>query len=298
MSADGSTVYAAGDAPDDNTHNNVYCYNTKTNQWTVLPQPGHRFGILHILDDRLNIFGGYDFGNKTLNKVTTYSSSTNSWYNYYPDMLNKRYRPGIVTYNDYVIVMGGDNNQKDTYDSIEVMNYHSDLQWKEVSIHLPFPMWYIKSTISDNNITIIGFVISGGLTKEYHQIAVEEIISSLNQPFSTNGTSAQWKKMASATYFNTATIPDCHPPVNIGGSDAENVSTSDIILYDTKKDLWKKVDMLTSARRHVGIGFLSNKSIIIIGGCTKGGSVEAAEASSLTTVEIGIIVPKPAKILY
>jgi len=56
--------------------------------WVTLSQSGHRFGILHMLDDSLAIFGG--FGQvkcKYLNKVTTYNSDTNSWYSYYPDML-------------------------------------------------------------------------------------------------------------------------------------------------------------------------------------------------------------------
>ena len=59
VSADGSRVYVtAGEAPDNNTYNNVYCYDTKTNQWTALPQPGCYLGILHMLDERLTIFGG------------------------------------------------------------------------------------------------------------------------------------------------------------------------------------------------------------------------------------------------
>ena len=67
-------------------------------------------------------------------------------------MLNKRFKPGVITYHNYVIVMGGMSSpgcsSTDTiHDSIEVMEYHDDLQWKEISLHLPIPMWAIKPTV-------------------------------------------------------------------------------------------------------------------------------------------------------
>ena len=52
-SAHGNDVYVtAGGAPNDETYNNVYYYSTKTDQWTMLPPSGHRFGVLHMLDDK------------------------------------------------------------------------------------------------------------------------------------------------------------------------------------------------------------------------------------------------------
>ena len=278
----------AGSAPDDKTKNNVYCYNTNTDHWTVLPQPGHRFGVLHMLDDKLTIFGGYDPVTRQYhNKVTTYNNATNSWCSEYPDMLNIRYMPGVITYNNYVIVMGGLSSPDNIHDSIEIMDYHHELQWKNVSVKLPVPMWNIKPTISGNNITIVGYGNAGGRCSGYYQIAIEEI---LDQPLSTSATSNKWKKLSNAHYFNTATVPYSNPPVIIGGS-VKGVPTCDITLYDSSKNSWRKVDSLTSARDCVGVALLNNNSIIVIGGTSGGVGVEAAKASSLTTVEIGNIIP-------
>ena len=99
VAVSGDVVYVtAGSAPDNNTCNKVYCYNVQTDYWTILPQPGHYFGVLQMLDDQLNIFGGgKDTTTNTYHsKVTTYNSDTNSWYSHYPDMLNERFRPGAV----------------------------------------------------------------------------------------------------------------------------------------------------------------------------------------------------------
>jgi len=250
-----------------------------------------------MLDDRVTIFGGQDSVTlKDLNKVTTYNSGTNSWYGYYPDMLNKRVMPGIITYHDHVIVMGGISSTDTIPDSIEIMNYHQQqLQWSEVPVHLPVPMWTIKPTLSGEYITIVGYSYAGGRSKRYYKITAEEVVSSLNQSSSTGAISTtQWKEMSAAPYYNTVTVPYSNPPVIIGGISHVNqgsVTTSDIRAYDVTKNSWRKVDSLTSARKHVGIGLVKNSTIIVIGGNSGGLGIEAAFASSLTTVEIGNIVP-------
>ena len=275
----------AGSAPDDNTLDNVYCYNTNTDHWTVLPQPGHYFGVLHMLDDRLTIFGGRDTAtDELINKVTTYNNDTNSWYSEYPDMLNKRFRPGVITYNKYVIVMGGESSPDNIHNNIEVMDYHTELKWKIVSVKLPVPMYEIKPTISGDNITIVGYTNAEGRSNGYYQFAI------LDQPPSTSATSNQWKKLSRATYFNAATVPYSNPPMIIGGDDDKDISTCDITLYDSSKNSWRKVDSLTSARNYVGVALLNNNSIIVIGGTSGGSGVEGALECSLTTVEIGNIV--------
>ena len=278
----------AGGAPNDNTHNDVYCYNTNTDHWTVLPQPGHRFGTLHMLDDKLTIFGGINpVTQRCHNKVTTYNNNTNRWYRKYPSMLNIRSVPGVITYNKYVIVMGGSSSPDNFHDSIEIMDYHHELQWKIVSVKLPVPMWRIKPTISGDNFTIVGYGAAGGQYNGYYQIAIEEI---LDQPPFTSATSNKWKKLSYAQYYDTATVPYSNPPVIIGG-DIKGVTTCDITLYDSSKNSWRKVDSLTSARQYVGVALLNNNSIIVIGGTSGGVGIKAAMASSLTTVEIGNIVP-------
>ena len=257
----------------------------------MLPQPGHRFGVLHMLDDRLTIFGGMDSVTlKCHSKVTTYNNDTNKWYSHYPDMLHKRFKPGVMTYHNYVIVMGGNSSPDTIHDSIEVMEYHDLLQWKEVSIHLPVPMCNIKPAISGNNIIIVGYVTTGGQSNEHYQITTDEIISSLDQPLSTG---TKWKKMLHATHYETVTVPYSNPPLIIGGHGRAihgSIRTSDISLYDVSKNSWRKVDSLTSARSHVGVALINDHSIIVIGGSNSGIGIEGALASCLTTVEIGNIV--------
>ena len=285
------TIYCTGTTPNKDNWHDVYCYDTRSNQWKQLPRPGHCLGVIHMLDDKLTIFGGRDSTTDQFhNKVTTYNSKTNSWYSCYPDMLHNRYKPGVITSDDHVIVMGGGSSPDTDLDSIEVMNYRQQLQWKEVSLHLQVPMYAINPTISGDYITIVGYTNDEGCDKGYYQISTQEIISSLDQPLSTGAVTTQWQELSSPTHWNTATVPYFNPPVIIGGS-IKGVCTSDVSLYNSSKNSWRKVDLLTSNRNHVGVALLNSNTIIVIGGTSGGVGVEAAIASSLSTVEIGNIVP-------
>ena len=309
------TIYCTGSCPNKDNEHEVYRYDITSNQWKQLPRSGHRLGVIHIVDDKLTIFGGRDsVTNDIHKKVTTYCSKNDNkndskkdsknnsnndtkkdskedgkedgWYQCYPDMLQKRYKPGVITSHDHVIVMGGASSPDTDLDSIEAMNYRDEVpQWIEVSLHLPGLMWNIKPTLSDDNITIVGYSDGVGRDKGYFQIPVEQRVSSLKPVF------MQWKKMSSPAHYNTVTVPYSNPPVVIGGNDGAYITTSDVSLYDASKNSWIKVGSLTSPRKKMGVSMINSNAIIIVGGCIAGGSIKAAGESSLATVEIGNIVP-------
>ena len=175
IAVSGSIVYILCQSPDKDSNHLVFCYDAVADQWNTLPPTEHRHGILKFFDQKLTIFGGSNpKTQKTHNKVSTYYSvdSTQEWYKCYPDMIHNRHMPGVVTYNDYVIVMGGNTSEGSIHDSIEIMNYHQLQQWTEVSVHLPVPMWNIKLTISGEHITIVGYS-NRHTHNDYHQILVD-----------------------------------------------------------------------------------------------------------------------------
>ena len=286
------TIYCTGTTPNDDNDNDVYSFDTKSNQWKQLPRPGHRLGVIHMVDDKLTIFGGRDpVTNNPHNKVTTYNSKTNSWYSCYPNLLHNRHKPGIITSHDHVIVMGGKSTDDIIHDNIEVMNYHQ-LQWKEICVHLPVPMWAIKPSITGDYITIVGYATASGRNSGCYQIPIQDIMSSLDQPLSTGAVTSQ-KKLSPAPHWETATVPYSNPPVIMGGhshSSQGGAPTSDFSVYNSSNNSWRKVDSLTSARDCVGVVLLNSNSLVVIGGTSGGEGIEGATAHSLTLVEIGNIV--------
>ena len=195
--------------------------------------------------------------------------------------------PGVMTYNDYVLVMGGKSSQDNIHDNIECMNYRSIKQWKQISACLPAPMWCMKPTISGDNIIIVGcWTAVTSQTNKHYQIPLQELLSSCDKPFFARATSTQWKELLATTHFDTAIIPYSNPAVIVSGKDINGITKCDVTLYDDVKKSWRKVDSLTSARGHVGVALLNNTTIMIIGGTNSGLGHHQGEIS-VTTVELG-----------
>jgi len=293
ISVDGNSVYCtAGGAPENETKNNVYCYDMITDQWDTLPPPGHCRGALCMVDDSLSIFGGWDpIAYQTLNKVSTYDKDTISWLQIYPSMIYERFLPGVVAHGDHLMVMGGEDESDKCLDSIEVMNWQQKSSWIEVSTKLPVRMWNIKPTISGEHLLIVGYSTATGHNKGSYQIPFA-IITSGEQLALTDQLVSQWTQLAPAPYYKTATVPCSDPPLIIGGSDVKGVPSSDINIYDTLNDSWIKVDSLTTAGIHFGVATINSNTIIIIGGTSGDDKAATDLSSSVPLVEIGHVVHK------
>ena len=286
VAVDGKCIYVtAGDAPDDDTYNNVYEYDIISDQWNTLPPPGHRVGVFCMVDDKLSIFGGSDpVSRKCHNKVSTYNRDTTEWTSYYPNMIQKRLKPGVVTHSDHVIVLGGEDDDNKSFDSIEVMKWQERSAWREVSTKLPVPMFGIKPTIVGEYLLIVGYQQGVIRYTGSHQLPIAIITSSSDQ------VAGKWEDFPVPPHYETTTVPYSNPPLIIGGSDVTSIPIPDIAVYDTSMKSWIHVDSLTSARIAVGLAVINNNIVIVIGGFTKGGNVKAALASTLPMVEIGHIV--------
>ena len=75
----------------------------------------------------------------------------------------------------------------------------------------------------------------------------------------------------------------------VGGHDDDGTTTADIKMYNNSNKSWKKIGSLSSARTEVAVAAVYNNAIVVIGGCTNGGSLTNAKSSScsVTVVELG-----------
>ena len=281
----------AGQAPQRETHYDVFSYNININEWSKLPPPGHYYGILQILNEKLSVIGGRDNAtNEFTNKVSTFNNNSNNWSSEFPNMIMPRCKPGVVTHEDHVIVLGGAIDNKMTcLDNIEALNLTQPFQWMKSNIKLPEPMWNISLTISHDQLYIVGYSTSGGKrSSTAYQLPVASIITSTAQR-PTSGQSGDWNKLPYAPHYDTALLPHSYPPVIIGGGDIQDVLTSDVAILDITKNKWNRLASLSTARDCVAVVPISHESILVIGGCTGGKGVAGAKAHSITSVEKGTI---------
>ena len=280
-----------GDGPVEDALHQVYVYDINTDQWGRLPPSGHYYGIPHIIGGKLVIIGGYlSATKKKTNKVSTFDEYNKIWTSHYPDLLSVRSKPGVASHLEHVIVAGGDKGDDTsvTLDDIEVLNWIENSHWRKVFIKLPVPMWCFTPIVSDDHLLIVSY--SGGDKKCYNgpcKIPVANIIASGDQQHNRH-TPTKLTELTAADHWCTALVPSSSPPVVVGGGDITGtITTSDTKMYDNSNKSWKKIGSLSSARSHVAIAAVYNNAIIIIGGCTKGGSAANTKSSSVTVVELG-----------
>ena len=283
---------AGGDTPVDDAYHQVYVYDINTDQWGQLPPSGHYYGIPHIIGERLAIIGGrLSATKKRTNKVSTFDEDSQTWTSYYPDLLSVRSKPGVVSHLEHIIVAGGGLDDKTlAQDDIEVLNWIENSHWRKVSIKLPVPMFGFTPTISDDHLIIVGYCDADmkGDRRAY-KIPVANITASIDQQHNSD-TPTKWTELIASDHFYTALVPSSSPPVVVGGRDRINdggTPTADIKMYDNSNKSWKKIGSLSSARSDAAVAAVYNNAIVVIGGCTKGGSNANAKSSSLTVVELG-----------
>jgi len=285
VAVDKENVYVTDtNSPRSNPRNDVYGYCTTSNQWKVIPGPQQYYFVLLIINGQLNAIGGEDSATYSLsNKVSTLSEAENSWVTYYPNLLSARFKPGAVVHSDHVIVAGGQTSNG-IVDDIEILNWRQiPLEWKKTRIRLPFPMFSMEFVICEDQLYIAGYIDSSTTHRSVYQIQASMLASSLNQSLQIDR--HPWTKRP-PTPFARVGIASIYPPMIAGGS-LKGKLTSDVLVLDVCNCFWKKVASLTSPRAYVAIATISNNTIMVIGGYSKGGSVKAVAESSLTTVELG-----------
>ena len=278
----------AGDAPQKETYYYIFSNNIIMNEWSRLPPPGRYACKPLIINDKLTVIGGSDNDtNKVISKVSTFKNNTNSWCNYYPNLIRARGKPGVVVHGKYVIVLGGAIDYKTSLDDIEVMNWtQQPFCWLKSNMKLPVPMWYISLIMSDDQLCIVGFSTSNGRFPIAYQTPVDSVISSIAQPFtSARGLEVHWNQLPDAPHHDTALLPYSHPPVIIGGHDTHYIPTSDVAILNVTRKTWHRVSSLSSARSYVAVVPISMETILVVGGTMGGRDIEAnqLQASSVAT---------------
>ena len=288
---DKKVYVAGGTSPVDDAEHQVYVYDVNTDHWGQLPPSGHYYGVPHIIGGKLAIIGGrLSATKKRSNKVSTFDKTSQTWTSYYPDLLSVRSKPGVVTHLEHVIVAGGtradDFDTRIVQDDIEVLNWIESSHWRKMSINLPVPMYAFTPIIADDHYVIVGYSDADvKADKSAYTIPIDDMTKSGDLK-KTSATPTKWVTIPPATHWHTALVPSSFLPVVVGGSQSA-IPTSDIKILDDSNKSWRKIASLPSARARVAIATISNNAIIVIGGNTKGGSIDNAKLSSLTTVELG-----------
>ena len=249
----GAVFVAACDSHD------VFRYETRSGQWSVLPScPVVGFG-LGQLSGKLVTVGGRG-GRGVVNHVYTYVQETQQWEKSIPPMPTPRRWPTVITYNSSIAVCGGLGGER----VVEVFNSEAAL-WHTAD-PLPVACVYMQHTIINDTCYLGG----GGLRSSRSIMCAS--LPSLFQSSSPHEqqTSAQqqsvWAVLSDMPLYHSALANMGGTLLALGGDESTSSPPSDAIhAYSASTKAWVRIASLPQACYSATAELLPSGEVMFIG---------------------------------
>ena len=244
-----------------NSHD-VLRYETRSDQWSVLPSCPVKWFGLGQLSGKLVTVGGRDGRGAYVNHVYTYVQETQQWEKSIPPMPTPRQWPTVITYNSSIAVCGGHGGDR----VVEVFNSEA-AQW-HTAAPLPVACDYMQLTIINDTCYLGG----GGVYSPTRSIMCASL-PSLFQSSSPHEqqTSAQkqsvWTVLPDMPLYRSALANMGGTLLALGGRESTSSPPSDAIhAYSASTKAWVKIASLPQACHTATAELLPSGEVMLIGG--------------------------------
>ena len=255
----GAVFVAAFDSHD------VLRYETRSDQWSVLPSCPVRFFGLGQLSGKLVTVGGWDGRFAYVNHVYTYVQETQQWEESIPPMPTPCQLPTVITYNSSIAVCGGIGGGR-VDRVVDVFNSEA-AQW-HTAAPLPVACKYMRHTIINDSCYLGG----GGIHISTRSIMCASL-PSLFQSSSPHEqqTSAQqqsvWTVLPDMPLYHSALVNMGGTLLALGGRESTSSPPSDAIhAYSASTKAWLKISSLPQAYRSATAELLPSGEVMLIVG--------------------------------
>ena len=283
------SVYVCGGFCSDPTSSRVVqVYDIDKETWTTLPPAPQYQNEAVAINNQLVLIGGADASSNIIsNMVSTWTGQCWQKNLPWPAMPTKRCKCGVTSYNTYVIVAGGaDEDNQTLLCSLDVLDT-TTREWRTlVNLQLPRPMYRNQITVSDTHICVASAGIAydastntGTSSKRVWQLPVSTLTKVLaNEDSSPH----DWEEIAPTSNYQPALLQHTANPLAVGGHDNSFKPTCKIVVYDSRHNQWVTVGQLLEPRTGCTVVGLSRHSFLVCGGLSNVREVN----SRLTSVEI------------
>ena len=246
----------------------VQVYDLDKATWAKLPPAPQYNSEAVTINNQLVLIGGRKPSSCTItNMVSTWTGQR--WQQDLPVMPTKRLRPGVTTYNAYVLVAGG--RAEDTIlNSIDVLDTTTRQWYTPANLQLPRPMYNMQITVSATHIC----VASAGIRYDATTNTVASSKSAWQLPVSTltkvlmneDHSPHDWEEIAPTPHYRSALLQHTTHPLAVGGRDNSLHSVATIAVYDRHSNKWSTVGQLPEPRTECTVVSLSRCSFLVCGG--------------------------------
>ena len=227
-------IYVGGATDKDHAHT-IFEYNLDntassgpaptTSGWTALPRcPRRDFGMVAI-DDVLVIVGGVDSTHKHSSKVTLWDQSVQQWKEgHYPSLLQARANPHVITYKNWLLVIGGvAGSSGKRISSVEKFDIESHKPWMQCP-PLPDRFSDMSAVVVEHTLYVAGSCNSVANAKNASNTKRGSISSAATMSV-TAATSATSATSTTGVAGLTAALPTS-PTLSVSVSNSNNSSNS------------------------------------------------------------------------
>ena len=287
----GHSVAVSGDMVylcDDGWSGRILMFNSRREQWTVLPEFNKQFFSLAVVNGLLTAIGGGESFRAT-NTLLSLSLDTpdisgEKWIERLPPMTYCHTTPTVITIDTSLIVAGG-WGPDERKAPVEVMDTQT-LQWSTVA-SLPHPLWQATATICGDKLYLGGGYRTSVATKSVLMCEVKDLLQSKPQSQATRAGHSEscqvWKEVAPLPVTLSSLVTFQGHLLAVGGLGVAD-PTSEVRQYDAATNSWSVISQMRVERCYSLAVVLPNNtsSLMVCGGGTPGGGVT-------TSVEIATL---------
>ena len=241
----------------------VLRYETRSDQWSVLPSCPVKWFGLGQLSGKLVTVGGGDGRGAFVNHVYTYVQETQQWEKSIPPMPTPRRFPTVITYSSGIAVCGGVGGDR----VVEVFNSEA-AQW-HTAAPLPVACEYMQLTIINDTCYLGGGALSSSLSRSIMCASLPSLFQS-SSPHEQQ-TSAQqqsvWTVLPDMPLYRSALANMGGTLLALGGIESSYSPPSDAIhAYSASTKAWVKIASLPQACYSATAELLPSGEVMLIGG--------------------------------
>lgn len=253
-------VYFGGGITDDDSKRYlVYCYSTKKDLWTTLPQLPVKWFGLGQFSGKLTAVGGVKKEGKNRSEVYTFDS--HKWKSMLPPMTLARTFPAVTSLSDMLIVAGG-TVQGESTSTVEIFQQLTS-QWQTVA-PLPIPCCNLSLvSTGDNNIFALGGYNQPSKLNQVMETSISDLLKSDVKKTKT------WRTLQSSPNYQPAATTLCgNILIAAGGWKASEgkPAAKSMHVYSPATNSWIYFSDLPEPRAWSSCGILSAREMIVIGG--------------------------------
>ena len=238
-------------------------YDIDSGKWDKLARYKTRLFAMTAINNQLVLIGGLQ-SNSCSRLLGIWRADSKKWIHPYPDMPTACFSPSVITYKEWLVVVGGKSGIF-KLSSVHVMNTISK-QWHTVSTApAPIPMVCMWTAVVGDICYFMGGLDNDGDTDVVYSVSLPALISQVNSKGEKDP--QIWKRISGLGLY-------CSTPLSIGGSllalggqdKKDRRPVTAILHYQPETGEWAKVGDLPSPRYNCTCARITDGEILVAGG--------------------------------